>query len=285
MSTPWADALRRAAGAGAPPGIATTSAPGIAPSPETVDPARMSPALAALIGEREALQSGIAALTGGVPADPRFAVAPLADRRAELARWGAARDTPRGQPEAMPPPARAAMPLLPGTQPPALRPTPGEAVPAGSVPVDPNSWMAARDAATRSAAPVPDRRAAETPPPAGDALDRRLARARNLVGQTRAAATAANRALDAARDVIPDGWEERARERIPGLGRADPYVRESARKLAVAVGTIDELTSKADQMRELASNVRNLREADAANDDARRDRALDNLRARRAADA
>ena len=50
----------------------------------------------------------------------------------------------------------------------------------------------------------------------------------------------------------------------------------------MAVGSIDELTSRADQLREMAGNVRDLREADAANDDARRDRALDRLRARRA---
>lgn len=244
--------------------------------PADIDPARVSSALAALIGERESLQAGVAALAGGSAADSRFAVAPMADRRAEFARWSATRDAVRARP-----PAPVA--VAPGqsnstaTAPLPLRPTPGETVPAGNVPLDPRGWLAARDTATTT----DDGRRAAAPPP-GDALDRRLARARDMIARARTPATAANRALDAARDAIPANWTERARERIPGLGRADPYVRETARKLAVAVGTIAELTDKADEMRALASNVRELRDADAANDDARRDRALDRLRARRA---
>lgn len=287
MTEPWRDALRRGAlpaGAGA-----TSAAPDDAPVPDPVgpdltapDPATLSPALAALISQRESLQAGVAALTGGNPADPRYAVAPMAARRAELERWATARDRPRptdsGRSSTAPTPTPETG-LLTGLMPPPLRPTPGEAVPAGRPPVDPRAWMTARGADAPDSAPI-DRRAPS--PSVGDALDRRLARARDLVSRSRAAGTIAERALDAARDAIPSDWLARAEDRIPGLGRADPYVRETARKLTVAVGSIDELTSKADQLREMASNVRDLREADAANDDARRDRALDRLRARRA---
>ncbi|WP_339913743.1 hypothetical protein [uncultured Brevundimonas sp.] len=250
--------------------------------PAALDPAALSPALAALISQRESLQAGVAALTGGDPADPRYAVTPMAVRRAELARWAAARDRPReAAPDrpSTPPTVAPEISLLAGAMPLPLRPTPGEAVPAGRPPIDPRAWMAARDAVALGDG-VTNRRA--PPQPVGDALDRRLTRARDLVSRTRAAEVVANRALDAARDAIPSDWRARAADRIPGLGRADPYVRETARKLAVAVGSIDELTSRADQLREMAGNVRDLREADAANDDARRDRALDRLRARRA---
>lgn len=260
------------------PGVVAPSLAAAGLKPADIDPARVSPALAALIGERESLQAGVAALAGGSAADSRFAVARMADRRAEFARWSATRDAVRARPR---PPAPVAVAPgqsnSPATAPLPLRPTPGETVPAGNVPLDPRGWLAARDAATTT----DDGRRAAAPPP-GDALDRRLARARDMIARARTPATAANRALDAARDAIPANWTERARERIPGLGRADPYVRETARKLAVAVGTIAELTDKADEMHALASNVRELRDADTANDDARRDRALDRLRARRA---
>jgi hypothetical protein len=115
----------------------------------------------------------------------------------------------------------------------------------------------------------------------GDALDQRLARARDLAGRVRGAETSAQRALTAAREAIPRDWRDRIESRIPGLGRADPYVREAARKLSVAVGTIDELSEKADKLRESAQAARELREADEANDDARRDRAVSRLRGRR----
>ena len=320
MSTtpPWRDALRRAAGTAqvlraVSAGSAGTSsaARGI---PSSFAPSTVSPRLAELIAERERLQAGVAAHTGGGTADPRYAVAPMSHRRAEFARWSDIRNSRNPQPN----PATPSLRPTPAITDPALRATPGESIPSGSVPTDPRQWMAARDAAGERVGVVRDAAAswrdigralravgdagnhnaspgaleslassgAERPRLAGyeqgDPLERRLARARDLVSRSRKAGAAAQRALDKARTAIPDDWVERARERIPGLGRADPYIRESARKLSVVVGTIDELTTKADQLREMAQSVRELQEADATNDDARRDRALDRLKARRA---
>ena len=273
------------------------------------------------MAQRQRLQSSIAALTRSGSDDPRYAVAPMADRRAEFSDWSAARDSRRPPARPPAPPAQAAEHAAaarsaPGDTPPALRPTAGEAVPQGSVVVDPRHWMSARDAAAkRPAAPVERVQAAQEvgralrdlgavgrqaaaprdalvlkpplPVPVPellqrDALARRATRPQErMLKRARKPAEAAAHALQRARSAIPDAWAERARERIPGLGRADPYVRESARKLLVAVGTVDELTEKADQLREQAQAVRELQAADAANDDARRDRALDRLKARR----
>jgi len=330
---PWKDALKRARDPTSAP-TRTAAAPSAAALP---DPAAVSPELARLMDERRALEARMAGLAGASSAgDPRYTVTPLDQRRAELARWGAARDATRAvsplpdgrvAPPAPPPALRATPGELPrGAPSPVLRPTPGELVrptpgaltpdlrraglPAEIFerPASPSrpretprdrSLLAARDSDPRAEASrrlaaaaesgralrdagralrAPADRARNGP---GDPLDRRLEQARDLVGRGRRAYAAAERALDSARDAIPKDWVERARERVPGLGRADPYVREAARKLAVAVGTIDELTEKADQMREMARDVRELREADAAHDDARRDRALERLKAKR----
>ncbi len=118
----------------------------------------------------------------------------------------------------------------------------------------------------------------------GDALERRLGRARAMAARARRALNGADRALDQARDAIPNDWQRRAEERIPGLGRADGYVREAARKLSVLVGTIEEIGEKADRLRSMAREMRELKEADESNDEARRERALDRLRARRQED-
>jgi hypothetical protein len=119
---------------------------------------------------------------------------------------------------------------------------------------------------------------------ANDALERRLARARAMAARARRALDGADRALDHARDAIPSDWQRRVEERIPGLGRADGYVRDTVRKLSVLVGSIDEIGQKADRLRGMAREMRELREADEANDEARRERALDRLRARRQED-
>jgi len=338
---PWKDALKRARDpTPAPTRIAAAPTLGAPP-----DPATLSPELARLMDERRALEARMTGLTGGVgPSDPRYAVTPLDQRRAELARWGAGRDAaravsvstvPAGRATPPPPVPFPALRATPGevarAPGPALRPTPGESVRPTPGTLTPD-LRAAAPLAELFERPAPPPRAREKPsdrPPATagrdanpraeasrrlaaaaqggralrdvgralrvpedrprngpeDPLDRRLDRARDMVSRGRKAYAAAERALDSAREAIPQDWVERARERIPGLGRADPYVREAARKLAVVVGTIDELTDKADQMRSMARDVRELREADAAHDDARRDRALERLKAKRSSEA
>ncbi|AYV47423.1 hypothetical protein CFHF_05770 [Caulobacter flavus] len=376
---PWKDALRRAK-APTPTPARAAPAPSVGP-PAGADPAALSPNLARLMAERQALESQMARLTGhGALGDPRYAVTPLNQRRAELDRWGAARDAARVAAGPRPDPHPPALPpALRGTAADALRTTPGEGLratpgeqvrptPGGLTPdlrrfsptevferpapssrqapwerppaspreapwdrpaVSPRDapwerpaaspretpWerpaAAPREApwerlaARREAEPLaePSRRLssladagrglrdagralrdpAERPraATATDPLDRRLAKARDMVSRGRKAYAAAERALDSARDAIPSDWVERARERIPGLGRADPYVRETARKLSSHVGEIADFAEKADRLREMASDVRELKEADEARDDARRDRALERLKAKR----
>jgi hypothetical protein len=330
---PWKDALRRAKSpAPAPAPARAAASPSRGPSP-CADPAALSPNLARLMAERQALESRMAQLTGqGGLGDPRYAVTPLDQRRAELERWGAGRDAARSTVAPRPDPHPPVLPpALRGTAADALRATPGEGLRAtpgeqvrptpGGLPPDlrrlapseiferpapspreaPWERIAARREAGSSTEPsrrlasladagrglrdagralqgVGERPRAASP---SDPLDRRLARARDMVSRGRRAYAAAERALDGARDAIPADWIERARERIPGLGRADPYVRETARKLSVAVGELADYAEKADRLREMASDVRELKEADEARDDARRDRALERLKARR----
>ncbi|KSB89704.1 hypothetical protein AS593_01370 [Caulobacter vibrioides] len=366
---PWKDALRRAkaptpapAPARAPPSPSVGLPPG-------ADPAAVSPNLARLLAERQALEGKMAQLTGqGALGDPRYAVTPLNQRRAELERWSAGRDAARAaagprpdpHPPALPPSLRGttadalratAGEGLRGTPGEQVRPTPGDLTPdlrrfnpaevferpAPSpreaawerAPASPREAAWERPAATPRETPwerpaaspreapwerlaarredvpatEPSRRLssladagrglrdagralrdpAERPRAAtvSDPLDRRLAKARDMVSRGRKAYAAAERALDGARDAIPSDWVERARERIPGLGRADPYVRETARKLSSYVGELADFGEKADRLREMASDVRELKEADEARDDARRDRALERLKAKR----
>ncbi|MEH0195739.1 hypothetical protein V7S57_08375 [Caulobacter sp. CCNWLY153] len=377
---PWKDALRRAkAPAPTPARAAPSPAVGLPPG---ADPAALSPNLARLLAERQALESKMAQLTGqGALGDPRYAVTPLNQRRAELERWGASRDVARAQagprpdphPPALPPALRGtAADALRATAGEGLRATPGEqvrptpggltpdlrrftpteiferpaaapreapwerpaasprqapwerpaaspretpwerpAAPPRDAPWERPAAAASREApwerlaARREAEPLtePSRRLssladagrglrdagralrdpAERPraATATDPLDRRLAKARDMVSRGRKAYAAAERALDGARDAIPSDWIERAREKIPGLGRADPYVRETARKLSSYVGEVADFADKADRLREMASDVRELKEADEARDDARRDRALERLKAKR----
>jgi hypothetical protein len=145
------------------------------------------------------------------------------------------------------------------------------------------AWRQSKPRAEPRPAPARPREQAPMPP----LLDQRLARAREkaaMAARAQKALAGADRSLDAARDAIPADWRARAQARIPGLGRADPYVRETAEKLRVAVGTIEELGEKADRMRSLARDMRELKAADEANDEARRERALERLKARRQED-
>jgi hypothetical protein len=130
-------------------------------------------------------------------------------------------------------------------------------------------------------APREDSATLGQPAPA-DALDRLQQRALRRTDGSGLDRSDALQALRKARNAIPAAWEERLRERVPGLGQADPYVRESRRKLAVSVGTLEEIADKSERLREAALAVRELQRADEAGDDARRDRALERLKAGRA---
>ncbi|OYX78005.1 MAG: hypothetical protein B7Y82_05550 [Sphingomonadales bacterium 32-65-25] len=351
---PWKDALARArrSDGSRPAPVAplrpAEAARAAAPSVEQL--AAQAPGLRQLLAERQALEQQMQGLTGGNPADPRYAVEPLDRRRAALAAWAQSRDAARGArrdpaaafaPQAPPLRATAADLLrgtsadqLRGTNADLLRATPGElpgdarpsrlfeaferppAAPAANddpplralgrglaPPAQPESRRARR-AAQDDGPPLGEagrplgaagRQLAEAgrslgsagrqaDPPrgsSGDPLDRRLARARDMAARARRTLDNSERALDAARDAIPGDWQERARERIPGIGKADHYVREAARKLSTLAGAIDDIGSKADRLRGLARDMRELKEADAANDEARRERALDRLKARR----
>lgn len=327
MAAPWRDALKRGkaplpperrAGAGAAP----SSAPAI-------DPASVSPGLAALVKEREALQASIDAVRAGGAAtggDPRFAVAPLAERRAEMRRWTDSRDargagfaervarapTEQGldRPRAAKNSAADQIRSIAGRMlggldpratpaPPALRATPGETPGGGGTPAATDAFSAARDAARplfnedaarrRRAAPEPSRprrrpeeeqsrpRRASGDPDSSGFLDRAFDRWERVRDKPRQV----NAALDRARRAIPDDWAERAQRAVPALGKGDGYDRRMKSLLKVAVGTIDQVGEQSDKLRTLARDVRELRAADAANDEARRERAIERLKAKR----
>lgn len=339
---PWRDALARARRDGAAAPAAPLRAVEAARTlPPVAQLAAQAPGLQQLLAERQALEQQMQDLTGGNPADPRYAVEPLDRRRAALAAWGQSRDAARCArrdpaaafaPQA-PPLRPTAADVLRGTSADQLRGTnadvlratpgelPGEARPSrifesferpptaanDDRPDRPQSRRARRaaqddgpplgeagrqlgavgrqlaaagrslDTARRAARPEPERPRSTS----GDPLDRRLARARDMAARARRTLDTAERALDQARDAIPGDWQERARERIPGLGKADHYVRETARKLSTLASTVDDIGSKADRLRGLARDMRELKQADDANDDARRERALGRLKARR----
>jgi hypothetical protein len=258
---PWKDALVRAS--------RSAAAPAAPPPLERV--AAAAPGLQHLLDERRALEQRMQGLTGGAAGDPRYAVEPLDQRRAALAAWSQSRDAARDgrrnpaaafAPQA-PPLRGTAADTLRATAADALRATPGEVL--------------------AEARPTRLFERFERPVPSAnpDPLDRRLARARDMAARARRTLDAAERPLDQARDAIPRDWQQRARDRIPGLGKDDHYVRESARKLSVLVGSIDEIGARADRLRGLARDMRELKQADEAGDEARRERALGRLQARR----
>lgn len=316
MAAPWRDALKHGA---ATPAVARPAAPVPA-----IDLAAVSPALAGLIREREALQSSIDAITGKAAADPRFVVAPLAERRAEIQRWADGRDARRANaptPEIpkppteparvpprreVPPPERSfagrmlggldprTVPLSP---PPALRPTPGETPGGGGTPGSADAFVLARNSARdraallrpatrpeseperprRRAAPEPARPQGSKSPDEAEMLERAFERWDTLRDKPRQA----QQMLQRARRAIPDEWAERAKRAVPALGKADPYLRRADKLLGVAVGSVDEFGQQSDKLRSLARDVRELREADEAKDEARRDRAIERLKAKR----
>lgn len=301
MAAPWRDALKRA-GAALPADKAAVQQPGSASDPDaaSIDLASLSPQLAALLGEREQLQSKMAALTGATDrtstADPRYEVAPMAERRAEFRRWADARDERRGPAKREPERTRAvaakpveskqagvasvagrmmAAKAKVADAEPALRQTPGEKAGGGGTPFDAQSFVEAHDAArTLFASPT------KKPRPSGDSsglLDRAIDRWAEIRDKSRMTETA----LDKARRAIPDDWQRRAKAAIPILSEPDGYADRAKKLLTVAVGSVDQLTELADKMRD----VRALKAADEANDDARRERALAKLQAKRREDS
>lgn len=231
MTPPWQDRLARtrAGAATSTQQQAPTEAPARPTLPSADTLTRLAPGLRPLLEERAALERQMAQWTGGTGTDdPRYHVAPMAQRRAELARWAAPRDRHREASVPMPVPApvmaRVRRPVNPA---PPLRKTAGEAVPEGRVPLDPVRWSSLRDTWTRTWR--------EKRPPAPQL-------------------------------PVPD----------------DPYLRDTARKLAVTTGSLDDIGEKSDRLRRQARALRGLAAADEAGDEARRDRALERLQARRA---
>ena len=294
---PWKDALARARRGDAGP-TPQDAAPPLHPAPLALDAVvAAAPGLQGLLAERQALETRMQAITGQGAADPRYAVEPLDRRRAALAAWSQSRDAERESRRApaaafspQAPPLRAtAADVLRGTSADTLRATPGELLADARPSRLFESFERANPRAANDDPPLRPpgrplgRREAAAPAERdrADPLDRRLARARDMSARVRRGMDVAGRALERARDAVPGGWRGRARARIPGLGKVDHYVRETARKLQVAVGTVDEIGQKADRLRSLARDMRELKDADEANDEARRERALDRLKTKR----
>jgi hypothetical protein len=282
---PWRDRLARARSGAenvGPPAVALPdpSEPPKAPAAPADVLASAAPALAMLLAEREELEARMAALTDpGGSQDPRYPVAPMAERRAEYRRWETAREAFR---------ATRAAPAMP-------EPRRAEAV-------------------TRSEQPRPaDRDDAARLPPLRAKTDRvaeprdRIRREAPLRDVTAALrdVTATNplarfaTELDDAKarvselfsgdvpfhDRLVATWRERGRAlvpQLPGRAAADPYLRDMGRKLGVETGTIAEIGARSEGLRETALAIRELREADEARDETRRERALGRLRQRRA---
>ena len=315
MAVSWRDALKQAA----------VPAPTLA-GPAPIDPGAVSPGLQALLDERQAMEATMAGLTGqGDTADPRFAVTPLVQRRAELARWAAARDAARpapkppeperavlitGEPDPVPadrsaggrglpergahsttdrvPPERAMLDRLlpdrsvagrmlaafaPARGDPSLRTTAGESV--GGTPIGPDAFGTLRDRARDEAL----RRAPERGDASGfteRAFDRIAKRAAKPLG--------GEAAIERAKSAIPDDWRARARKMVPTLDDSS-YAKRAKKLLGVDVGTLEELAERAEKLRDTLRDVRELKAADEAGDDKRRDRALEKLKAKRQEDA
>ena len=309
MALNWRDALKRAT---APPGSAAARIDPVAIDPTPIDPGAVSPALKQLLDERKRMEAEMAGLTGQADADPRYAVVPLGQRRAELARWAKARDdsrpasSPRG-PDPEPPirervkPERIAAPrpkadapreqrpdrdipdrsvagrmlaaLAPERDAPALRSTQGET--AAGTPSRADAFVAMRDA-LRGGKARPERRRNDASGLLDKTLDRIVSPVAKPLGEA---------ALTRAKRAIPDDWRERARRTAPGLGEDSTYARRARKLLTVAVGSVDDFTSKAERVRDTLRDARELKAADDAGDDARRDRALAKLKAKRQEDA
>lgn len=286
MTLPWQDRLARAKA-----GPSSQQAPQPAPAqpsgrtagaPESL--AAVAPGLRALMQERSALERQMAQLTGSPAADPRYPVTPLDERRADFARWSTRRDSPairaRRAADARGPaaePRQAAYPEPP------LRPTPGEEVPAGQVPAAADRWFALRDAlrSDRSPAGALTDAGRALGMGSGDPLDRRLEKARDLASKARRTYASSQQALSSARDAIDRDWTERIEKNIPSLDQRGSYVRDTARKLGVDVGSLEEMGAKSQRLREQAGALRDLKRADENNDDTRRQQALERLQARK----
>ena len=255
----------------------------------------------------------MAGLTGaGDGSDPRFAVTPLAQRRAELARWAAARDAARpvakapepvragrapGEADPVPPDRSvAARPLAescplerspaerilvdrsvagrmleafaPPRADPPLRATPGEGP--GGTPTRSDAFAALRDASRRE-------------PARGDASGF-TERAFDRIATTVAKPLKGEEAIARAKKAIPDDWRERARKMVPTLDDSS-YAKRAKKLLRVDVGSLEELADRAEKLRDTLRDVRDLKAADEAGDDKRRDRALERLKTKRQEEA
>lgn len=281
---PWRDALRRSS---------SQASAAAAPRADEAPPRAISPALAALEAERAALTARMAALAGGADetADPRYLAASIAERRAEFARWASVRDRQAAarleRLRSLRTPAASELP-----EPPHRTARAKVRSEAGASP-EPVPWPERRDksALAEPAAPplrptAADRegRYAEprdSPASAPEARpehphDGLLAAPR----RAHAAVAAADDALHQARRAIPEDWRRRVEARIPGLGQADTYARRAHELLGVATGSLDALEQRAERLRERARARREGANADAARDEARRTRAMDNRRRR-----
>ena len=318
---PWRDALRRSSLGGAVPGTSPGSAPGMAApagsasapasgaSARNADPAQLSPRIAQLQQERDALQAKIAALTtnDALSGDPRYAVSPMAARREDYLRWASARDArratgretaedrPRTRAEADAAGDARAEPV------PALRATPGEAEPAGRVPTDPLAWMRNRDQAivrerardAEAALRTFDAARADTRAtvddigralPAFDRVDatrRMRERADETLREVARPVAKAVEQLSRPKRAIAEDWAERARKRVPALGKGDGYDKRAQRLLGVDVGSLEDIAAQSDKLRDQARQMREIADLATEKDEARRERAINRLRERK----
>lgn len=281
---PWRDRLARArSGAG-------NVAPPAAPLPGPADPPKAPaapedflagavPALAMLLAEREELEARMAALTGpGGSQDQRYPVAPMAERRAEYRRWETAREAMR---ETRPAPAmpapRRTEPVTRGEEPrPAGRDDGARLPPLRAMAdrvAEPGSPIRSEAPLRNVTAPLRDVTGADPLARFATALDGAKARVSELFSGD-----------VPFHDRLVATWRERGRALVPQLPRraaADPYLRDLGRKLGVDTGTIAEIGARSEELRETALAIRELREADEARDETRRERALGRLRQRR----
>lgn len=311
MAVSWRDALKQAAAPPAPPA-----------RPAAIDPAAVSPALKALLDERKRMEAGMAGLTGQATSDPRFAVAPLAQRRAELARWSASRDAARPTPQPRTPEWQRAV-----SKPGAPDPLPADRSAGGRMPAEPvaadrpskpvdrptadkstaDRLGADRSVAGRMLAALAEPALRDTPggTPGGTAASADAfttlrdavraaarqdpsgftARAFDRIPDAVAKPRKAEEALDRAKKAIDSDWRGRARALVPDLVKELPFSPKVKEALKVAVGSVDDLTDRAERLRDTLRDARELKAADEAGDDRRRDRALERLKAKRQEDA
>jgi hypothetical protein len=256
----------------------------------------LAPELHRLQGERRELESRLRALTGEAavaqPHGRQWPVATLRERIAEQRVWDTERTQQRDR-RAVQRPASGSLstgsPSAAGSAlPRSERPEP--VVRTGATPVSAATWLQRRDRMPRDEPTVGTARA---PDPAPLAWDRR----RSSDADASPARPQKDRRLDVgplqdlvrqdlrealkrkAREKTAAAWKERVRRAVPEDTTRD---RALSRALQVDVGSLDDLAQRLDHMRDQAKEARDAAELALSRDQARRDRALENLRARRA---